>query len=436
MLTSTIISRDWKHIYFLIAISLVSSILSINISQTTGSSFFWIVLILLFIVYFLGNNYWNLFLVLITALSTLSVFRAGIELGYNLWSYLTIGLFIFLSLRIKTTYLSLPGLIWWVLLLCLGVFHLFFAEWEPGYIYSKFTLLKIATGLSMFAIAHELTVLRNFKDAVSQISFLVMSVCTISLIVPLYLSEKTRLGTGIGMDANGLGITAIYAFYSGLAYILFNEKKRSIYFFCIIVMFLVVVLVQTGSRQAITSCILLVGLYTILSIKKIFKLQYLLIIASIFIGLAYFVSETQISYLDARFNKAFGLEGKIDRLDHLKVSLYMVNDHPLGLGGGGFKEHFNEYKYKAGIISRFTNINPHTLFGMVLADWGIPGILLLAGGFISLFKYIFRLKEEAFIIKALAGILYVILANAGMVFPPIFMVYLGIINLKEGDNIR
>jgi hypothetical protein len=418
---------DWRLIYFLTGLTLIATLLSLSASQVQGVYFYWILLGLMLTFNLLRGKDWRTFLILITALATLSVFQAGIIIGYRSWYYITIVTAIFLTFRRNAKYFSMPGFRWWFLLVMLGAARLFFIESEAAFGYSRGAVLQIAAGLSAFAIGYQCLTQREYGEAISQLSFLIMAVCTISLLIPLYLTEgeSMRLGEGIGMDANGLGITATYAFFAMLLYSLTEKKKRIFIIIGIVTLFLVVVLIRTGSRQSISTNLLMFGIFFIFSFRGKIKLRSLVIIAGIFISLSVFVSVGQLSYLEARYNKAFGAEGKIDRLDYLKASIYMAADHPMGMGGGGFKENFNEYKYKAGIESVYTNVSPHSLFGMVLADWGVPGIFLLLAGFYSLSRHIMRLKGLAFTVKILSLIIYFFLANSGMSFPPIFMSFLG-----------
>ena len=95
------------------------------------------------------------------------------------------------------------------------------------------------------------------------------------------------------------------------------------------------------------------GLFLIMTFRRKVKMNQLIIIISILLGFSYLVSATQTSYIQDRFTRSFGTGVKVDRLDHLIISLYMVADYPFGLGGGGFKDNFNVYKQKAGIESSF-----------------------------------------------------------------------------------
>lgn len=430
------ITGDWKLIYFLIVLTGAAALLTIITTQTIGTYFYWAILFLIFIYNLLKEKYWSFFLVLVVAFSSLSVFQAGIIVGYNAWLYLIIITTFFLSVKIHVSYFSFPGFKWWFFLLILGIIHLPFIEWSPAFIYSKNAVILIAAGLSAFGIAYELSVLRGYREAISQISFLTMCICSLSLIIPFYLSHDIRIGGDIGMDANGLGITAIYAFFSGLIYLLFNRSKKNVFMIILITLFITVILVRTGSRQAISSCILILGLYVVFTFKKNLKLQYIIILLCFFISFSFFISASRISYMGTRFNKIFTSERGIDRINHLKVSLYMAKDHPLGLGGGGFKEHYYKYSYDAGVEDAYMHISPHTLFGMVLADWGFPGILFLLAGFFVLTRHIIKLKDETFIIKIMAIIIFFFLANLGMSFLALFMIFLGMRSFTKSESLQ
>lgn len=418
---------DYRFIYFLIGLTVLAAFLSIFGSQTYGTYFYWSILALLFAFNLLESRYWESFLVLTAALATLSVFQAGVIIGYRSWYYITIITAVFLSFKFNYRYFSSPGFRWWFLLLLLGMFHLIFVQSESAFDFAKGAVLQIGVGLSAFAIAYQTSRVREYREAISQLSFLIMSVCVVSLLVPMYLGidESLRLAVGIMMDANGIGITAVYAFVAMLCFMLDDKRKPNTVIIVSVTSFLSVVLIRTASRQAIISILLALGTFIVMTFRQKLIMNKILVVLGILLSISYLVSAAQLSYVQGRFAKTIGSEGKIDRLDHLIISLYMVADHPLGLGGGGFKDNFNEYKYKAGIESIYTNINPHTLFGMVIADWGMPGFLLLLAGFITIGQHIAKLRGLSFNVKALILITYLILANAGMSFLPICMIFLG-----------
>jgi len=435
-LKKTKYSSDWKLIYFLIILTSISTFLTIVKSQNIGTYSYWSMLFFVLTIYLIKGKDWNVFLVLVTAFGSLSVFQAGTIVGYNIWYYVLIPLAILLTFRRGIDYMSLPGFKWWLFLLLLGSIHLILIESEMAFEYSFYAVVRIGAGLSLLGVGYQVAKLREYRDAITQVTFLVMSVCTISLVVPFMLSQDFRLGEEIDMDANGLGISAIYAFLSCLIYLHFNRSIKSVVIVCLIISFLVVVLIQTGSRQAISTSILLLGLFAFFSLRNRVRLRYLVILLSISASLAFFVSEGQLAYVEERFSRTFGAEREIDRIDHLRVSLHMVAEHPLGLGGGGFRENFNEYKYKAGVRSIFTNIQPHTLFGMVMADWGLPGIFLLIGGFFALSKFVLKLKEESFVVGALALFAFFALSNTGTSFMPVLLGIIGLNRIEQDSATR
>lgn len=420
-------------IYFLIGLTGLSVFVSRFGSQTIGTYFYWLILGILFIFCLLSNRNWQSFLVLATALATLSIFQAGVIVGYRTWYYITIITAIFLSFRFKLGYFSMPGFRWWFLLLLLGAFDLLFAQSEAGFRYSRGAILQIAAGLSAFAIAYQVSRLREYRDAISQLSFLIMAVCTISLLVPLIGSqsigtdESLRLGEEMRMDANGVGTTSIYAFIAMLFFVLDERRKLKAPLVVLVICLFIVALVKTGSRSSMITAVLTLCLFLFMTFRQKLKMYHFIIIISLFLSIVYLVSAKQFSYVEQRFDKTMDTGGgiQVDRIDHLIISLYMVADHPLGLGGGGFVDNFSKYAHKAGIYSASRAPSPHTLFGMVIADWGIPGILLLLGGFVAIGRSIMKSKGLPRTVKALTLFAYLILANAGASFPPILMALLG-----------
>lgn len=432
-------------VYFLICLTALSSFLSIFGSQTFGVYFYWSILGLLFSFYLLSNRYWQSFLVLTTALATLPIFQAGVIVGFRTWYYITIITAVFLSFRLKMGYFSMPGFKWWFLLLLLGMFDLLFAQSSAGFNYSRGALIQIVAGLSAFAIAYQVSRLRDYREAISQLSFLIMAVCTLSLLVPLLISqsigtdESMRLGEEMSMDANGIGTTSIYAFVAMLFYVLDEKRILKAPIIIIVIGLFIVAIVKSGSRSNIITGVLTLGLFLIMTFRQKFKRYHLIILISMFLSVAYLIGAKQLAYVEDRFTTAYDSVGGrgIDRINHLLISLYMVADHPLGLGGGGFVDNFNQYKGQAGVVTFARAPSPHTLFGMVIADWGIPGILLLLGGFVAIARSILRSKGLSRTVKALALCAYLILANAGMSFPPIFMSLLGITDqgkMNEADE--
>lgn len=392
--------------------------------QTVGTYFNWGMLALLLAFKLLTKQYWHAFLSLITALATLSVYQSGVIIGYRAWSYITIILGL---ISLYKTYFSAarrPGIFFWFMLLILGTFHLFFIEQTSSFLYSRGQLVQIATGLSAFAITCYVTRYYHGTEYLKQFALLLITVNAISLIIPQNLSLESRLGVGLNMDPNGLGTIAILATLFTLLYLSLSTRNINFFHIVPVLVFIGIVLIRTGSRNSIATAILLIGLYLITDIRIKHSIVNIVLIASVFIGLAMFSQSSQLDYLNTRFDRAIGSEGRIDRLDHLLIAGTMAWDNPMGLGGGGFKENYREYSVKIGRTSVYTNVDPHNLFGMALADWGIPGGLLLIAGFIGIARGI-KLEGGPIVrYKYLALFAFIMLANSGMSLNPIFMSFL------------
>lgn len=417
----------------LIAATTVAAVLSIVQNQVIGTYFYWGVLALLFLSKLLAGRFWHCYLVLIAALCTLFVFQAGVIIGYRSWFYLTILVGVITLFKGHFSQLEKPGIVFWFFLLILGACHLLFAEEESGFLYSRGQILYIAVGLSAYFIASHASRYLHSIERLRNLTFLIFAGCTICLIVPLTLSENTRLGVGLKMDPNGLGITAIYAILFGLLYLSLSKGRNDYLLVVAGFVFIGLVLIQTGSRNAISTALCVLGLYFLSDLRIRKSAVNIVTILLVFAGLAVFAETSQLDYLDQRFNRAFGTEGRIDRLDHLVIAIAMAVDHPLGLGGGGFKENYREYSLLVGRSSVFTKVDPHNLFGMALADWGFPGLILLVAGFVGVGLSIRKDRGLLFRFKVIGLITFLILVNAGMNLSPIFMSLLAL-KMRDGEG--
>jgi hypothetical protein len=412
--------NDWAFVWFLVVTSTLAVALSVKAGQAIGTYFYWGVLALLLAFKLLTRKLWHGFLVLLTALATLSVYQGGVIIGYRAWFYITMILGFVALFRLQFSQVRRQGIIFWFMLLMLGTFHLFFVDSTTRFLYSRGQIVYMATGLSSFAITCFIARYYQGKEYLRMFSLLIFAVCTLSLLVPQKLSAESRIGIDLNMDPNGLGSIAIYAILFGLLYLSLFKSRAALF----IVPGLIVVglaLIKTGSRNSITTAIVLLGLYLLTDMRIKKSIVNFVLIACVFAGLTMLSESSQLDYLSTRFEKATGKEGKIDRLDHLIVAGAMALDEPLGMGGGGFKENYNEYSAKTGRATIFKSVDPHNLFGMALADWGVPGIFLLLAGFVGVGIGIRNEGGRVSRFKMLALVAFVMLANAGMNLSPVFM---------------
>ncbi len=83
------------------------------------------------------------------------------------------------------------------------------------------------------------------------------------------------------------------------------------------------------------------------------------------------------------------------RLDSWKGALDLVQDHPLGVGGGGFKYLSPIYIPEIVAAHRGNPRNVHSTYFLVLSDYGIQGFIFFMGFILSTFYELHDIRKNA-----------------------------------------
>jgi probable O-glycosylation ligase (exosortase A-associated) len=82
------------------------------------------------------------------------------------------------------------------------------------------------------------------------------------------------------------------------------------------------------------------------------------------------------------------------RMELWKGGLRLVQDHPLGAGGGGFE--VLSPVYVAEVVDSFGNQRTaHNTYVLAASEWGIPGLIFFLGFLISTFRQLHHLRKDS-----------------------------------------
>ena len=145
-------------------------------------------------------------------------------------------------------------------------------------------------------------------------------------------------------------------------------------------------IILANSRATIVG-LLVIGFLSIFLVKGKFRIA---VVAGLIIGAFVFFQLTNDAFNQRQKTDTYDDGSASSRLWIWKGGLKMWEDHPMGVGGGGFVELSQEY-----IPEIDKPKSQHNTFVAIFTDWGFIGILLYFGFLIHIFKITFQIKRLA-----------------------------------------
>ena len=205
-----------------------------------------------------------------------------------------------------------------------------------------------------------------------------------------------RIGTrleGIGgpdsvtSNATAVHLLAVFPFIG----VLFLEGKRWEKIVCALSgAFSLNAFILCNSRGGFVALII-TGLYALLITRGRFRGK---IMVGMIIGALLFYSLTDPQFIERQSTIKNYEEDRsaASRLELWKGALRLIQDHPLGTGGGGFTE--LSPVYAAEVVESFgKNRTAHNTYLLAAAEWGVAGFIFFAGFLLSTIRELHGLRK-------------------------------------------